>query len=301
MHHQLEVRNLQFQYDQQPLLRDLNLSVPPASIYGFLGANGAGKSTTIRCLLGLLYPSKGEIYFFGHSLPTEQQAIFTRVGSLIESPSFYPHLTGYKNLQILCTYRDLPTSRIEEVLDLVNLLPHAHKRCKHYSTGMKQRLGLAQALLSDPDLLILDEPANGLDPVGIIEIRRILQRLQSQGKTIFLSSHHLSEIEKVATQVGILHQGQLLFEGSLQELQTKREQQLAINLKVNDPDQASQLLQATHADLTRINGHLLIPISNREEIPTLARQLTKAGLDIYEITPQRNDLEQLFIQLTSNQ
>ena len=225
------------------VLKELSLEVPEKAIYGFLGANGAGKSTTIRNILGLLQADSGDIQLFGKALKSHRKEVLSRIGCLIEAPSLYKHLSGYDNLRIACKYLDLPLSRIDEVLELVNLEAHKNKASKNYSTGMKQRLGLAIALLPDPDLLILDEPTNGLDPTGIIEIRNILKALNARGKTIFLSSHLLGEIEKIATQVGILKNGQMVFQGTIGELDRLRYQNLTFLISCGEVNRAAEILR----------------------------------------------------------
>ena len=244
----IAVQALNYAYIRKaPVLRDLNLAVPQASIYGFLGANGAGKSTTIRTILGLLKPQAGQVQLFGKDITKDRINILRNVGSLIESPSIYKHLSGYDNLKVLCQYLSIPAKRIEEVLAMVNLQEHSRKISKQYSTGMKQRLGLAMALLPDPELLILDEPTNGLDPKGIIEIRNIIQHLNEAGKTIFLSSHLLSEIEKLATQVGIIRDGTMIFQGTIQALEQLRMRNLKVQITSNETAKIIKLLDGNLA------------------------------------------------------
>ncbi len=295
------VSNLCFSYQKkQQVLNQLELEVPPASIYGFLGANGAGKSTTIRTILGLLQPQKGDIQLFGQDLRTNRRAILSKLGALIESPSLYKHLSGYDNLRIACKYLHLPGSRIPEVLDMVNLTSSAKKKAKQYSTGMKQRLGLAIALLSDPELLILDEPVNGLDPNGIIEIRNIIKELNQRGKTIFLSSHLLSEIEKIATRVGIIKEGHMIFQGTVKELEEVKRSRQRVKIVASEARKVQTVLNG-RAKVQLLDSHTLeLILDDRETIPALIRKIVEQGVDLYEVTPQRNDLEKLFINLTSN-
>lgn len=301
-HSIIYIKNLQFGYTKkQKVLQQFNLEVPHASIYGFLGANGAGKSTTIRTILGLLKPQDGQVQLFGKEVRAHRLSVLKRVGALIESPSLYKHLSGYDNLHIACQYLALPKSRIEEVLDMVNLQHASQKKVKQYSTGMKQRLGLAIALLSDPELLILDEPVNGLDPTGIIEIRNIIKKLHAEGKTIFLSSHILSEIEKIATRVGIIKDGQMVFQGTVTELEQLKASHLSIQMSVGDTSKVAGVLNG-ESSYTIQDEHLLEwVLEDRDQIPGLIRQLVDGGVEIYEVIPQRNDLEKLFINLTSNQ
>ena len=195
-------------------VEDLKLVVPRASVYGFLGPNGAGKTTTIRMLLGLIRPDEGEAFVFGQSIRTNRMEILGRLGALVEHPACYPHLTGRENLEIIRRLRGLPKSSIGEALGIVKLEEAAKRLVKHYSTGMKQRLGLAIALLGQPELLILDEPTNGLDPAGIHEMRDLIVRLpEALGITVFLSSHLLGEVEQVASHIGIIQRGKQVFQG----------------------------------------------------------------------------------------
>lgn len=298
----ISVDNLHFGYHRQHLILDrLHLQVPKGAIYGFLGANGAGKSTTIRSILGLLQPHKGEISLFGQTFRPHRLDVLRRVGSLIEAPSLYSHLSGFRNLQIICRYLNLPQRRIGEVLDIVNLSANADKKAKKYSTGMKQRLGMAMALLSDPDLLILDEPTNGLDPSGMIEFRAILERLHQAGKTIFLSSHLLGEMEKIATHVGILKNGNLLFQGTMAELEQRRGGRFLFRLDTSDNTAALHFLRENTIG-SGVNEQVLeIELARKEDLPQLIQELVQSGIQIHEVSPVKDDLEKLFIQLTKDQ
>jgi ABC-2 type transport system ATP-binding protein len=204
------------------VVNGLDLQVPVGSIYGFLGPNGAGKTTTLRLLLGLLRKQQGEITLFGKPFAANRLTILSRVGSLIESPSFYSQLTAVENLRVLQRVYRCPEGRIPRVLELTGLGDTGKKKAGRFSLGMKQKLGIAIALLHDPELLILDEPTNGLDPEGIIGMRELFRKLNSQGVTILLSSHLLAEMERLITHAGILHQGRLLFQGTLDQLREGR-------------------------------------------------------------------------------
>lgn len=280
------------------ILRGLTLTVPSGAIYGFLGENGAGKSTTIRSVMGLLRPGKGGVRIFGQNPVTSKRSAMKNVGALIESPALYDHLTGYENLHIAVTYRRLPKVRIGEVVELVGLKKHIRKRVSAYSTGMKQRLGLALALLSDPPLLILDEPTNGLDPSGIIEVRNCLRRLNEQGKTIFLSSHLLSEIERIATMVGIIHEGRTMFEGSIAELQRLKDRESGVEVVVDQPTVVAALLSGRRTVVDE-GGRLFVKIAH-EETPALIEELIQRGIKVYEVRHRKSDLEQLFLHLTGS-
>lgn len=215
----IETKDLCFHYGKQQVLNNVNLQVPEGSIFGFLGANGAGKSTTIRLLLGLMTPSSGSVHVLGKDIATSRLEILSKVGSLIDFPSAYDHLTASDNLRVIATLMGIDKKRIDEVLSLVGLSDETEKKVKSYSVGMKQRLGLAIALIANAPVLVLDEPSNGLDPAGIAELRNLLIRLNTtQGKTILISSHILSEIEKVSTHVAILHKGVLRFQDTKQKL-----------------------------------------------------------------------------------
>lgn len=296
----ISVEGLDFGYTSgKPILKQLSLNVPPSSIYGFLGANGAGKSTTIRSILGLLKPQSGAIRLFEKEIRANRLEVLKKVGTLIESPSFYRHLSAYDNLKISCKYLNVPFSRINEVLDLVNLTNHSKRISKEYSTGMKQRLGLAMALLSDPELLILDEPTNGLDPTGIIEFRNILTNLNQMGKTIFLSSHLLSEIERIATQVGIIKNGVMLFQGTIEELEKFRKTSLSINIVSPDVTKAADSLAGRYETKLLGTDSLEIVMDDRENIPKIIEEFVGKGIRLYEVSPQKDDLEKLFINLTT--
>src|SRR5215216_5813919 len=231
----IETRGLTRRFGTQLAVNDVNLLVPEAGVYGFLGPNGAGKTTAIRMLLGLIRPNAGEVRLFGDSLNGNQRSLMRRVGALVEAPSLYPHLTGRENLEV--TRRLLGSDRnlIELALATVKLTKDADRRVREYSLGMRQRLGLALALLNNPQLLILDEPTNGLDPAGIHEMRDLIRRLPEEfGVTVFLSSHLLSEVEQIAGHIGIIHEGSLLFQGPLAELQKKQQTKLTVGVKQLD-------------------------------------------------------------------
>lgn len=295
----IETENLNYRFSkEQPVLDSINLQVPTGSIYGFLGPNGAGKTTTLRLLLGLLEKQSGEIRIFSKSFNANRIAILRQVGSLIESPSLYSHLTATENLKIQQLIYQCPATRIEEVLETVGLARTGNKKAGQFSLGMKQRLSIAVALLHDPPLLILDEPTNGLDPNGIIEIRELLIRLnREQQKTILISSHLLGEIEKMVTHVGIIHKGQLLFQGSIQALQNKQEQSAAIHLETSNDTLASNWLQENGFSSSYENGQIIIPKQDKQAIAAINKCLVEQGIDIYQIATTRNDLESIFIDL----
>lgn len=299
--HIIETQRLDFVFRSgQPILQQLSLQVPTGSIYGFLGPNGAGKTTTLRLILGLLRKQQGSITIFGKELASHRLEILRRLGSLIEQPSLYLHLTGRENLEVFRLSYQCPKSRIDEVLDIVRLKDAADKKAKAYSLGMKQRLSIAIALLHDPELLILDEPTNGLDPSGIIETRELIKSLnRDHGKTILVSSHMLSEVEKMASHVGIISKGKLVFQGTLPQLQQLKSKQSAIEVEVSDVSKAKQVLNG-HFPVKEVNGtRLLVHYEDREKVALMNRTLIQEGVEVYQLSLTQNDLENLFIQITS--
>lgn len=282
----------------QPVLKDVNLEVPEGSIYGFLGPNGAGKTTTLRLILGLLATQQGSISILGRDLKANRTAVLRQVGSLIEQPSLYGHLTARENLQVYRGVYGVDKLRISEALQLVGLAATGSKKAKQFSLGMKQRLSIALALLHQPKLLILDEPTNGLDPNGIIETRELVQNLNRQaGVTVIVSSHILAEVEKMATHMGIIHGGRLLFQGTLPQLQQLKQKQEYVQLQTSNNEVAFGLLRSFAAE--RQNGHLLVPFTSQEDTATINRLLVTQGIDVYQLNARTSDLEQLFLDLTA--
>lgn len=299
--HIIATHQLDFSFGKFKVLHDLNLQVPHASIYGFLGPNGAGKTTTIRILLGLIRTNQHKVSLFGKDLNHHRVEILRKIGALVEMPSLYLHLSGRKNLEITRTLiGNIPKKRIDEVLEIVDLSKDAHRRVKQYSLGMKQRLGLALSFLADPELLILDEPTNGLDPNGIKEIRELIIRLNRDfNKTIFVSSHLLSEVEKVATHVGIVHKGNLHFEGSIEEL--REQQKPSVLVEVNDSAKATNLLTSLNIPvISQGNGTLKIEVSEKPIIHKINHSLLNAGIEVYQLAPQQSSLEDLFMNITQS-
>ena len=218
----LKIENLKKEYNKKIILNNINLNVKEGRIYGFLGPNGAGKSTTIRIILGLIKEYNGDIKIFNCNLSKNRIEILERIGALVESPEYYEHLSAYDNLKVWAIMKNVALSIIDEVLNIVNLYNNKDKKVKNFSLGMKQRLGIAQALINNPDFLILDEPTNGLDPMGIREIRNLIVSLSKKhNKTILISSHLLSEVERMVDDVGIINNGNLLYEGALDKLKEK--------------------------------------------------------------------------------
>ena len=289
----IETRGLTKQYGAQTSVSDLSIHVRQGRIYGLLGRNGAGKTTTMRMLLGLTDPSSGTVSLFGKPLRGNEKKILPRIGSLIESPGFYPNLTGTENLQIFARLRGTARpNAVKEALDVAGLPYRDKKLCSKYSLGMKQRLGIANAILHDPELLILDEPTNGLDPIGIAEMRNfILSLSKERGKTILVSSHILSEIAMLADDIGILHGGVLLEESSFAELERKNRKY--IQIQVSDPKRAILVLEQqfglqqyeieddacirlydTDVDIAAINKALML-----EDIALISSQMCSDSLE----------------------
>lgn len=296
----VETEQLTKKYNEQTIVNKIHLKVKEGDIYGFLGPNGAGKTTTIRMLLGLAAPTSGNIRVFDLPFPTRRIDILKHVGSLVESPSYYGHLTGYENLASLSRILQVPKQRIEEVLEIVRLSKVANRLVKNYSLGMKQRLGIAAALLSNPKLLILDEPTNGLDPSGIQEIRELIKELPVKyGMTVIVSSHLLSEIDQMATQVGIINNGQLLFQDSIGMLRKKSESSLKIG--TNNLEGAKRFLQQKGIVTTLKDGYLWTHSTEKEAVSTLNYDLVSGGYDVFELTYYKPSLEQIFLGMTGKE
>lgn len=299
----IETRNLTKQYGAQTSVNRVNLHLRPGRIYGLLGRNGAGKTTTMKLLLGLTRPTAGEVFLFGMPLPGNEKKILPRVGSLIESPGFYPNLTGTENLKIFAALRGIPRSgAIREALDLVGLPYRDKKLFSQYSLGMKQRLAIALAVMHDPELLILDEPTNGLDPIGIAEIRTFLRSLcRERGKTILISSHILSEISLLADDVGIIDHGVLLEEESLAELEAKNGRY--IHLTVSDAAQAARLLETRlHTTAFRVEDARSLRILDLDlPLPDIARTMLAGGLALYDLHLCEDTLEDYFKRVTGGE
>jgi len=296
----IETQNLDFAFSKDELvLKGLNLKVEQGSIYGFLGPNGSGKTTTIRLLLGLLPNSKENVKIFGHNLQDNRINILSKTGSLIEQPSLYEHLSGFDNLEITRRIRNVSKNRIDKVLELVDLKTASEKKVKEYSLGMKQRLGLAIALLSEPELLILDEPVNGLDPNGIIEIRELLLKLNKEnGLTIFLSSHLLSEIEKIVTHLGVLSKGELVFQGLYNDLKELQNKTATIYIETSDNQKSFEIISEKFQAPSMQNSHIVVHYKNKEQIAAICKLLVEANIDIYKMQLQSNDLENIFLEIT---
>jgi ABC-type multidrug transport system ATPase subunit len=296
----IRTEGLSFNFGAQQVVKSLALQVPEGSIYGFLGPNGAGKTTTIKLLLNLLKTQHGSIHIFEQELQKNRISILSQIGALVEQPAIYQHLTGKENLLNRALLLRVPVKRVDEMLNLVQLTNAANKKTGQYSLGMKQRLGIALALLPDPKLLILDEPTNGLDPNGIIEIRELLLKLvKEQQKTVFISSHLLAEIERMATHVGIIDHGELLFQGSIQDLEAISNPLVCIEID-NTVDAANLLTRKNYTVTDVTDEHLYVPYSSKDQMGAINALLIQNGYVIYSITKQQKDLEKLFLSITQN-
>lgn len=296
----ISTNGLEFSFTRRErILHGLRLDIPQGCIYGFLGPNGAGKTTTLKLILGLLKISNNPITIFGESLAGNRLRLLKRIGSLIEQPSLYGHLTGRENLEVFRLAYSCGKERIEEVLGIAGLTHAANKRAGTYSLGMKQRLAIAIALLHDPELLILDEPTNGLDPTGIIEMRDLILRLNKEfNKTVLVSSHLLSEVEKIATHIGIIHHGSLLFQGTLPELHRMKSIGTTIEVEVDDVAKARLLLNGRN--VKEVGGLTLhIEVDNRESMALINQTLVQNQIKVYKLAFVRSDLEDLFVQIIS--
>ncbi len=278
-------------------VRNLSLIVESGQVFGFLGPNGAGKSTTIRILMDLIRPSAGEVQIYGRS-PQQDHTILHRVGALIERSAFYDFLTGRKNLEVLAKTSGWQNpDRIQSLLEQVGMADRADRPVGGYSTGMKQRLGIAAALLNDPELLILDEPTNGLDPTGMKEVRTLIRDLvDNHGKTVFLSSHLLSEIEQMCDRVAIIDHGRLVQEGSVAELLST---QSHILIEAEPIDKAIQLLQSNWS-INQLDTAIIVDAA-RKDVPGIVSQLTAHDIAVYQVIIQHQSLEDFFISATGNE
>lgn len=295
----IQTHHLSKRYSSVLRVNDLGLRVPEGCIYGFLGPNGAGKSTTLKMILGLVRPTAGDVAVFGEGMTRRNRLrILSQIGSLIESPSYYGHLTGEENLRIVQTMRGVPAQNIREVLEIVRLTDAKDKRAAHYSLGMKQRLGLAAALLGYPRLLILDEPTNGLDPAGIQEMRELIKALPGRfGMTVVVSSHLLSEIDQMADHVGIIREGELVFQDSLAALHSKSQHHLA--LRTTDNARAGQLLRERRLRVsTDEEGWLVLPLLTDETTAALAELLVTQRIGVLRLEERQKSLEDIFLELT---
>jgi ABC-2 type transport system ATP-binding protein len=298
----LQLRNVTKSIGKRTIVNDLSFDIPAGEVFGFLGPNGAGKTTTIRMIVGLISMTKGEVLVKGISVRKHFEHAMTHIGAIVENPEMYKFLTGYQNLvHFARRHSNVTKQRIDEVVQLLGLQNRIHEKVKRYSLGMRQRLGVAQAILHKPSVLILDEPTNGLDPAGIRELRDYLRRLtQEEGLSVIVSSHLLSEMELMCDRVAIIQGGKLIDVRSLQE--AKSELQSKIVVEVNDTDSAFQLLSgAFDSQKASHLGNRIEIMADRSLIPDIARLLVKAGIDIYGIHATQKSLEDQFLEMTGGE
>jgi len=289
----VETNGLGKSYASITAVRDLNLSVRRGEVYGFLGPNGAGKTTTLRMLLGLIQPSSGTATVLGEE-PGSPQGL-QGVGALVESPAFYPYLSGRDNLRVMARYCGAPISRVEEVLGQAELTGRANDKFKKYSLGMKQRLGVAAALLKDPELLILDEPTNGLDPKGMADMRALIRRIGRGERTVLLSSHLLGEVEQVCNRVGVIHRGELVMEGTVDELRSGG----GILVKAEPLEKARETAVGLDGvEGAEVKDDMLVLDADPKMAAEVNAGLVGAGFKVSELRPLERSLEDAFLELT---
>jgi len=298
----IDVSGLTKSFKEITAVDNLTFTVKKNGVYGFLGQNGAGKSTTIRMMLSLISSTTGEIKIFGLDLSTHRKEILQRIGAIIEKPDMYKYLTAIENLNLFATMSGLKLTRkqLMDKLEKVGLADRADSKIKTYSQGMKQRLGIAVALVHDPDLIILDEPMNGLDPQGIADIRQLINQLsKDQGKTVFISSHLLSEMEQVADSLLIIHKGKKIAEGNMNELLNPEQSRIEVETS-SAKEFELQLKQTSWANkIISVNGQKIIMQMKREEVPAFVQQMAEMKQDIFSIH-KKNSLEDYFLSLTSH-
>jgi ABC-2 type transport system ATP-binding protein len=295
----IEVEQLTKRFGARIALDAVSLVVPRGVAFGFLGPNGAGKTTLIRVLLGLARSNSGTTRLLGHEMPSGRTAALARVGAIVEEPRFHPHLTGRENLRIIAAARGPEAAgRIDGALRRVGLTDRAGERVKRYSLGMRQRLGVARCLLADPALLVLDEPANGLDPAGIHEFREMIRTFVDEGRTVFLSSHLLDEVERICDHVAIVDQGRVITQGTIDELRSGGDRLI---IGCSQPDRAATIL-AEHPAVVSVapcDHGLSVVLDDPLAIPEINRVLVQAGLDVNRLERSRASLEERFLQITS--
>ena len=297
----IETKALCKQYGPHTAVDHVELHVPQGCVYGFIGPNGAGKSTTMKMLLGLIHPTAGRVRLLGQELTEKSRLpLLRQTGSLIESPAGYLHLTAQENLEIVADLKGVPHKDIGRVLDIVHLTQDRNLKVGQYSLGMKQRLGIAMALLGSPKLLILDEPTNGLDPAGIQEMRALIRNMPAAtGATVLISSHLLGEMEQMVEQVGIIDHGHILFEGPLTELQ--RHSRGNVTLRLLDPTKAAPILRANGLTAHSDSCVVTLPPLQDALLADLVQKLAACGAGVVELTPHTKTLEEIFLSLTSEE
>lgn len=293
----IETRALRKEFGSRVAVADLDLAVPRGGVHGFLGPNGSGKTTTIRMLLGLARPTRGEMKVFGETVPDALPSVLSRIGAVVEMPKFSPHFTGRRNLTLLAGTIGAPTERVDAALETVGLTGRDREKFKGYSLGMKQRLAIAATLLKDPDLLILDEPTNGLDPAGIREIRETIRDLGERGVTVLLSSHILAEVQQVCDYATIIGNGRLLASGRVSELLNASG--ASYSVRVDQPDNAAEVLRAAGLTVAVADGRLIVD----GDLPPaeINRLLGESGIWLSELSTTQQDLESFFLDLTRSE
>ena len=296
----ISVSNLTKKYDEQVAVSNATFEVPLGTICGFVGPNGSGKTTTIRMLLGLISPTFGSATVLGHDI-NEPEKYLSQVGAMIEGPAFYPALSGEENLHVLATLGGFPASRVKELINTVGLTDRGHSKFKNYSLGMKQRLGIAAALLPNPKLLILDEPTNGLDPAGIHEIRTLLRELAEGGTTVFVSSHLLSELEMISEYLVMLREGKVIFSGLIADLLAAQQSQILVKPElVSDSARLIEVIQSA-GHVVKIEDDLVYVLAPEHLSSEINRLAFTAGITLQSLMPMLPTLEETFFDMTGGQ
>lgn len=298
MKYAIETNGLTKSYSDFKAVNNLKIKVPAGKVYGFLGRNGSGKTTTIRMIMGLIKQDKGQVRIFGHEINRNRSKYLADIGAIIETPGFYENLSAYENLEITAKMFDTQKIRIDESLKIVGLLNIGDRPVGKFSLGMKQRLGIANALIHSPRILILDEPTNGLDPAGIIEMRKLIRDLsQSMGITILVSSHLLSEVQQIADYIGIIDQGQLIQEGEIEIVNSDEQSFLA--LEIDQLKKTNQILESLGFDFEKTDAGFKI-FCNREDNVIINKKLVENQINVYNLESVSKTLEERFLGITNS-
>ncbi|MGG5460952.1 ABC transporter ATP-binding protein [Clostridium sp. B9] len=298
----VETKSLSKNFKNFKALDNIELRVEEGKIYGFLGPNGAGKSTTLKILLGLVKATEGQVKVLGMDIKEDREKILKNIGALIESPSYYGHLTAYENMEIIRRVLKLEKTYIDDVLRTVGLLEVKNKKVREFSLGMRQRLGIAEALIGNPKLLILDEPTNGLDPAGILEIRELIKSLPSKGITVIISSHILSEIELIADNVGVINKGKLIYQGTLDSLRAKGSENILLGLEDFEANKESVTKLLTDEGYSvNCEEDKFVILGNKKTASKICRIIILKGYDVNYLSYKRNSLEDIFLSLTKEE
>jgi ABC-2 type transport system ATP-binding protein len=290
----VETDGLTKRYGDRLAVDDVSMTVRRGEVYGFLGPNGAGKTTTLRMMLGLIRPTAGTATILGR--PAGRTDVTERVGALVEGPGFYPYLSGRDNLRVLARYRNLPATQVDAALERVDLADRGDDRFKTYSLGMKQRLGVASALMGDPELIVLDEPTNGLDPAGMADMRALVIDLARGGQTVMLSSHLLTEVQEICDRVGVINGGRLLRESTVADLRGRT----SLRIRALPLDRALAVaMRAAGDDGVHLEGDSLVLDVPLDQAPVITRELVADGVDVHEVAPLERSLEEVFFEMTS--